>query len=468
MIPSQFLTRLLASGALVLSGIVTSSASAAGKAEASAEEVGNIHQISAEVCKTCHQEVYKQWAESMHSRSTALKDPLHGAFYQMEAGSPTEEGVLHKKSGQYPVCLSCHAPNAAIDKTTKLDARPAYAEGVNCVACHTLKTYKGIKTPDGKQQLGLSAYEVAKNLQGPAGFPRGLAKLTAGSDPFGGAGAAGADASQKPNPHLGEAVDFEGKHIPAMVMEANPSLMKSSDACMGCHDQRDNPHGVPLCQTGNEYIDSGSNVNCLSCHMPLANGLADHTMGGGHNKAVLARAALFDLKVEKSGKATEAVKAAKAAAKVGKQDKADGPGNNLKASVRIKNQQPHSLPTGAPFRNLYVKLTAYDDKGEVVWESAKGHPAESDPQAYFSYSMVDDTGKPAPPPVATKAGPDSRLKPHEDRTLTYEIPAKGVVLVRGELYYGLLWPGLAKQFSQLPEEVRTPMLVSVVERPIAP
>ena len=117
---------------------------------------------------------------------------------------------------------------------------------------------------------------------------------------------------------------------------------------------------------------------------------------------------------------------------------------------------------------MFVKVTAYNDKGEAVWESAKGHPAESDPQAYFSFSMVDDAGKPAPPPMATKAGPDSRLKPHEDRTLTYEIPAKGVVLVRGELYYGLLWPGLAKQFSQLPENIRTPILTAVVEREIAP
>ena len=138
-----------------------------------AEDTANIHQVSAEVCQTCHQDIYKQWKGSMHAQSTALTDPLHGAFYQQEAGSPTEEGVLHKKSGKYPVCLSCHAPNAAIDKTTKLDAKPAYAEGVNCVACHTLKSYKGIKDAEGKQQLGLKAYEVAGTLQGPAGFPQG-------------------------------------------------------------------------------------------------------------------------------------------------------------------------------------------------------------------------------------------------------------------------------------------------------
>jgi hypothetical protein len=29
-------------------------------------------------------------------------------------------------------------------------------------------------------------------------------------------------------------------------------------------------------------------------------------------------------------------------------------GDELKISVLLKNQQPHSLPTGAPFRNVYM------------------------------------------------------------------------------------------------------------------
>jgi hypothetical protein len=141
-------------------------------------------------------------------------------------------------------------------------------------------------------------------------------------------------------------------------------------------------------------------------------------------------------------------------------------GNKVRAKVLLKNQQPHSLPTGAPFRNIYMKLTAYNDKGEVVWENAKGHPGKSDPQAYLVYALADDKGEPAPPPTATKLGKDTRLKPHEERTLEYEIPAKGVVLVRGELYYNLLWPQLAKKFAQLPESLRTPVLIAEAERQI--
>jgi nitrate/TMAO reductase-like tetraheme cytochrome c subunit len=397
-----------------------------------------IYEVSSEVCKNCHQEIYRQWSGSMHAKSTALSDPIHAAFYNKVAGSPTEEGVKHKASGKYPVCLQCHAPNAARDKTTKLDAKPAYREGVNCVACHTLARFKGIKGPDGKLQLGLQAYEVSDELQAPAGFNRGLDKLKAADDLFGGFG----DEARKPNPHLGEPVELDGKQIPALPMEANPVQMKTNNACMGCHDQRNNPHGVPLCQTGSEYNMAKTDVNCLSCHMPIANGLADHAMGGGHDEAMLKRSVVFDLTTERVG---------------------DG----LKASVLLENQQPHSLPTGAPFRNIYMKLTAYDANGDVVWENAKGNPAKTDPQAYLTLTLTDDTGKPAMPPTATEVGEDTRLEPHEERTLTYEIPAKGVALVRAELYYNLLWPGLVEKLEQLPKNLTAPVLIAESEKEIA-
>ncbi len=401
-----------------------------------------IHHVPSEVCKNCHQDIYRQWSKSMHAQSTALSDPIHAAFYKMEVGDPTQEGQIHKKSGKFPVCLQCHAPNAARDKTTKLDAKPAYSEGVNCVACHTLASYKGVQGEDGKLRLGLKAYEVSDKIQAPAGFSQGLKKLKAGGDDLFGGAVAGAEEDQKPNPHLGEAVQFQGKDIPALPMEGNPTQMKTNDACMGCHDQRDNPKGVPLCQTGSEYNMAKTNVNCLSCHMPIADGVADHSMGGGHDQAMLKRAIVFDLNTEIKG-------------------------DQVIANVLLKNQQPHSLPTGAPFRNIYLKLAAYDANGEVVWQNAEGHPGESDPQAYLVYALADDAGKPAPPPTATKVGKDTRLKPHEERTLTYEIPAEGVVLVRGELYYNLLWPALAKKFSELPDDVKAPVLIAEAEKEIA-
>jgi hypothetical protein len=429
--PFRFAGPILAA----LAGLATLVAPGAG-----AEESGPIHQVPSEICKTCHHEIYRQWAGSMHAQSTALSDPIHGTFYQQVAGDPTAEGVLHKASGKYPVCLNCHAPNAARDKTTKLDAMAAYSEGVNCVACHTLGSYKGIKSEDGKMRLGTEAYELTDSLQGPAGFPNAAQKLAAAGDVFG--GAVGDATDKKPNPHLGEPVDFQGKSVPALPLQSNPRQLKSSDACMGCHDQRNNPHGVPLCQTGNEYMTGGSQVNCQGCHMGVSDGLSDHSMGGGHNHAMLKRGVVFDLETAPAG-------------------------DKVTAKVMVKNLQPHAMPTGAPFRNMYLKLMAYDANGEVVWQNAEGHPAKSDPQAYFYYALTDDTDMPAPPPAATKAGEDTRLKPHETRELVYEIPADGVVLMRAELYYNLLWPGLVQKFTHLPEDVKAPVLIAASEREIA-
>jgi hypothetical protein len=51
--------------------------------------------------------------------------------------------------------------------------------------------------------------------------------------------------------------------------------------------------------------------------------------------------------------------------------------------------------------------------------------------------------------------------------LAYEIPAEGVVVVRAELYYSLLWPALAEKFTNLPEEVRKPVLIAAAESEIA-
>jgi mono/diheme cytochrome c family protein len=391
------------------------------------------HHVSSEVCKNCHKEIYKQWKGSMHAQSTALKDPIHATFYKKVVGSPTEEGVKHKASGKFPICLQCHAPNAAVDKTTKLDAKDAYAEGVNCVACHTLAKFKGTKGKDGKMLLGLKAYERSDLIQGPQGFNQELAKLTAADDMFGGMPA---EDDAKPNPHTQGEVEIDGKKIPALPMAANPGLMKTNAACMGCHDKRNNPHGVPLCQTGNEY--AGSNVNCQSCHMPIAGGMADHGMTGGHGDAMLKRSVVFTLDTSKQGEL-------------------------LKTTVTMKNMQPHSLPTGAPFRNIYLKLAAYDGQGNLVWENAKGHPAKQDSKAYLAYRLADEKGDPAMPPVATQLGLDSRLKPHEERVLSYDIPAKGVVLVRGELFYNLLWPVLVEKFKHLPADLTGPKSIAVSE-----
>lgn len=373
---------------------------------------GPVHHVSASVCKSCHEDIFAQWSGSMHAKSTALRDPIHELMYRQEVGDPRAEGEVHNRSQRFPVCLNCHAPNAAKDQVTKLDAKDAYAEGVNCVACHQISGYKGVRRAEGGLRLGIMAYETSPDtLQGATGFPFDKTR-----------------ADQPGNPHLptGELDTFGVVIAAALPLQGNPRMLRSSELCLGCHHLRPNPQGVPLCATGDEIEASGSQVTCQSCHMPIANGMANHSMGGGHDPAMLHRAVKMTVDVEPNG---------------------DG----ITAHVVMENQLPHKMPTGAPFRNVQVKVTALDADGTVLWSNFEKHAQQEDPRSYLFYQLADDEGKPAMPPTATQVGIDSRLEPHERRVLSYEIPAQPAV-VRAELLYNLVFEGMKPRIMELTDD----------------
>jgi len=111
---------------------------------------------------------------------------------------------------------------------------------------------------------------------------------------------------------------------------------------------------------------------------------------------------------------------------------------------------------------MQIKVTAYNAQGEVLWDN---HQAErADPSAYLAYRLTDDAGQPASPQAASQAGLDNRLKPKETRVWEYQIPSQDVALVRGEVYYRLLSPELAKKLEEVPEEMKTPQLVWFAEK----
>lgn len=372
------------------------------------------HEVSAEVCGTCHKEIYAEWKGSMHAQSSALNDPIHGAFYRKVIGDPTQEGVT--KNGKYPVCLRCHAPNAAIQKKTKLDASPAFNEGVNCVFCHTITKYKGVEKPDGKLRLGQAAYEVSTtSLQSSSGKNYSTA--------------------QKPADATSTTPDFH----PFPMEGKSSALHKSSEVCMGCHDRRNNFHGVPLCATGTEIADSKSFAACQSCHMATVNGHADHSMAGGHDGNMVRRAVIMDMETTKK----------------------DG---NYMTKITMVNKLPHKFPTGAPFRNAYLKVTAYDDKGNPLWQNFKEHPMKDDPKAMLIYKLGDGEGKPAMPPKAKEVLADTRLEPNKERVLEYKIPANKVKVIRAELLYNLLLPKLVKQLDKvITDDLKAPKVAAFSE-----
>jgi hypothetical protein len=389
-----------------------------------------VQHIKPEACKQCHEEIYNQWSGSMHAKSSALKDPIHGAFYKKVVGDAKAEGV--KKGGKYPVCLKCHAPVAAMEKKTKLDAKPAYANGISCTTCHSFKKFKGTDTKDGKPLYGIDAYEIDKNsLHGPSGITYTTDRVPEGS--------------KWPTP----------VHHPQPLQGNKAALFKSNDACMGCHEKRSNPHGTPLCRTGNEYRDAKNFVACQACHMSIVTvpkmdkgkvvageyvSIADHTMGGGHDGKMITRGIALSMETKK-GK------------------------DVINADITIRNRLPHAYPTGAPFRNMFLKVALYDKDGKELWKNYKVHPIKDDKKAAFWYTLGDEAGKPTSPPKATQVLADSRLKPNETRTLKYEIPLKdGAHILRAEALYDLLLPPIkAGMKDKLPKELLRPQLAASAE-----
>lgn len=376
-----------------------------------------LHHLPSSACGECHKELYQQWAGSMHAQSSAMNDPVHKALYNFQVGDPTQEGVKHKVTGDYPACLKCHAPNAARDGKTKLDTLDAYSEGVSCVSCHTMAGYNGGQNKDSeKSRVGIDAYVFSEtHLQGPNG-------AFAGKDSVHAPGSAPGETSANSFPH-----------------QANGKLFKTSDVCLGCHDKNNNPNGVSVCTTGPEIAQSGNTVTCQSCHMPTVDGFTDHSMAGGHSQAMLKRGIVVDLEGNKTPQ-----------------------GGSV--HVKIKNLLAHNYPTGAPFRIVVLHLVAMDAKGEVIWKNFNANPMEEDAKAVMMLKLVDENDKPTSPPNAKKIKGDSRLKPGEVRQLDYEIPVAGVVKVKAELKYSLLLPPIVKQFDTvLPPEVKQPVLVSRTE-----
>lgn len=373
-----------------------------------AEEQQLLRHIASEDCGQCHQQIYDQWKSSMHAQSTALSDPIHGSFYKTVVGDPSKEGV--KKGGKYPICLQCHAPTAAKDGKTDITAMPVYNEGVNCVTCHSITKFKGTKIPEGGLRLGMKAYEYSdEKLQGPSGR------------------------------NIHPVVDAKGKMSPVLEIVGNASVLKTNAVCMGCHDQRKNANKVALCQTGSEISAAKGSDNCQLCHMPVVNGLADHSMVGGHSGKMVSKGMLMTMDVKNDN-------------------------GNHKVTVNMENKLPHKFPTGAPFRNVYIIVTAFDQNGKTVWRNSQSHPIKDDKKSILMYGLGNNEGKPVPPPMATQVLFDSRLKPHETKSIVYELPGKGVSRIRAEAFYDLLLPPIKEKFSKtIPGELKKPKLIATSE-----
>lgn len=344
---------------------------------------------SAETCKPCHEEIYRQWQSSFHSKSAT--DPVFWKLFQQAVRDTDSRASLY--------CLTCHAPVATATKeippggeiATPLELSSIAKEGVTCDFCHTIS---------GMEELG-------RNV--PAGA--------------------------LPVPRMGTTAVKYGTHpdasTPAHLTEVSKFLVDPK-FCGMCHRYAHPLPGTILQDTYSEWLYGpyrSEGRRCQDCHMPEYAGkgaaagprrldLNSHVFPGGHSQ-MLKKAAVVSLEAELRG----------------------GPeSRGVKVTVTVTNVgSGHLMPTGIPgIRELWLDVRARDSRGNEI--AAR--------QVRYGVTLLDADGKPAMPWNAVRVSKDTRLVPRKPHKSTVRLPLAdsetGTIRVEGTLYYRLISKDVAR------------------------
>ncbi len=287
----------------------------------SVREVSGIFENSSS-CSICHQNIYKQFRESMHAKSFA--NPLFRKMYfdGVLKHSAKDEALIEEAEG----CIACHSPLTFLMNRGKINSikeehiKPGYS-GVECDICHRITGYRGPRPQNGN-------YLAVPGMQKFGPFP------------------------QQSDWH-----------------HAYSELQTRSEVCAVCHN-RVNRFGLEIISTFAEweesrYADEG--IQCQDCHMnangfltagkpvfesgkasqntsadsPRRSRLYTHRFPGAHSETQVKGAIKLDMQVEAS---------------------AQEPGKkpNIQVIVIVDNSKSgHKLPTGTvELRLVYLDLYA--------------------------------------------------------------------------------------------------------------
>jgi len=411
-------------------------------------------------CKSCHGDIFKQWANSNH-KNLAESNPyymvLEGLAGEVE-GDDFRQWCMgcHNPSGLTTgLKMSGHAMNGNFLKDlifeknaqTLVEGFKKYGptkleEGVGCVTCHRITKV---------DSFGNASYTVELNNRKKYPFEDSHSRITQ---------------------YLGE-----------KLINANPTihkesysnkLYKKSSYCASCHDESSPITGKKIVSTFKEWEKSSynspdnpkENKNCIDCHMTyLKNGKfspkSGYSTDGGNLKKDIkvhyfagSNHFLSGLKSKESENQT--LQLLRTAAKL------DVDIKNNKIYVGVKNVGAgHHLPTGAAdFRELWLEITLKNSTGKVIFSSGKlkadGDLTED--ARLFRKVFGDKDGL----PVGLlfwkyeKLLSDTRIPAGERRVETYNIPnnlsypLSITVQLNFRIYPQWVTNAVAKIYPQLP------------------
>lgn len=319
--------------------------------------------LTAAQCGACHQTIYQQWTQSMHSH--ALTSPTVIVQTNQDVGGPWANTA---NPDPQKFCINCHGPAIAA-QTTSPSMPPSVAQwkdGITCTSCHLF---------DGTPTKGSGAFAGA--YQGP-GFQQGFLQG---------------------HTYLGELDSPVGNSVHTSNSTGKNFAPNPNQLCANCHEVWiDYDHdgivekGLDLAlQTTwdeyKEYKTLGGTESCVSCHMPVVPGLTRVADGAQIPSQQYAQAPPrqvhdhsfvgvdFALDTPPQQQATESARTAllqKAATFFIDRDSVGSDGNgDLGFDVFIANTGTgHDLPSGFAFaRQMWIEITVTDDAGNTLFTS---------------------------------------------------------------------------------------------------
>jgi len=203
---------------------------------------------SARECKTCHEQIFDEWASSSHAYASI--SPMFHVF---------EDRVNALTSGTIGYfCLRCHAPVATTMGLRRdqaiWDGPAVFREGVTCIACHRVKTPYTKTNGERRIEPGDIYAPVYGGSNG-----QGVATAAKYADNY----------KVKTDPH------DKGVGQPMHRRSIQFEELSQSSFCASCHQVAVQP-GIKLEVVWDQYRASPAckeGVSCQDCHMGIVPGV---------------------------------------------------------------------------------------------------------------------------------------------------------------------------------------------------
>lgn len=228
----------------------------------------------------------------------------------------------------------------------------------------------------------------------------------------------------------------EGAHDSKFI-----SLFSSVDMCAGCHREGE----------ADFIIQNDRKMICQTCHMPSKQNKrsADtsskpkekvyrHLFEGGHSETLMSMAVTINDAIVTTEE------------------------DQTTLEISFENGAYHSIPTGFPFRAIYIHVTAKDDNDEVLWQNYKDHPYDEDPSSYFGQIFDPKDDIYAHHVRDAKPVWEQKIPAKESVTRLYTAPSPSVAYFEVQVYYRLLTDRIVEKLALTSEDVPETLIMEDV------